>query len=229
MKLLLGILLALVLIEAVAIVGLYLRTEPVHQVTLPLAVPRTARPPEFVADPAIDQSKRLEDLTAKVAALMKEIESLHAEESRNPVQPVPSALPDLHAEAFTGRVRELSVQAIHEEEEKRLLLEFQEKAPEFARHLTEKDKWPVRYGTVEDLEKVLLEWYPRLRTLHLKYRPRRQMLKESDPNYAEWIREDSAIDAWATAELERLYGSPLDRELRGRAGSLVFGYASRPK
>lgn len=88
---------------------------------------------------------------------------------------------------------------------------------------------PLRYGTIEDLEKVLLDWYPRWRALHLKYTPRRQMLEKSDPNYAELIKEDAAIDAWATAELERLYGAPLDRELRGWAWNLVGGYASRVK
>ena len=53
----------------------------------------------------------------------------------------------------------------------------------------------------------------RLLALHLKYTPRRQMLKESDLNYVQWISEDSAIHAWATTELERLYWAPLDREL----------------
>jgi hypothetical protein len=231
MKLLLGILLALVLFEGVAIVGLYVKLDRQPNALITRAEPPTpveaapyTRP---VADPSANQSQRFEEFTANLDALRAEVESLRAAVSRQQVQESPSTPVDLQAEAFKSSVRELSVQALHDEEEKRLLLEFQEKAPELAAHLA--GKWPVRFGTIEDLQRVILDWYPRSRALNLKYTPRGQMLKESDPNYAEWIREDSAIDAWATAELERLYGAPLDRELVGRAWSLIFGYASRVK
>ena len=231
MKLLLGILLALVLIEGVAIVGLYLRQDHRDHALITHAGPgdavETAPPLRPVADPSAGQSKRIEELTAEVAALRAEVESLRAAASRDQVQSTSPAVVDLQAEAFKTTVRELSVQALNDEEERRLLLEFQEKVAQFSANVPE--KWPVRYGTVEDLQKVLLDWYPRSRALHLKYTPRRQMLKESDPNYAEWIKEDSAIDAWAATELERLYGAPLDRELKRRAWELVSGYASRPK
>ena len=124
-------------------------------------------------------------------------------------------------------MRELSVQAVHDEEEQTLLRDFQDKAPHHAAGLA--GMWPVKFGTVGDLEKVLVEWYSRLRPVYLKYAPTGRMPDKSDANYDDWISEFKSVEQWGVGELQRLYGTPLDPDLEQKARHLVYvlGTASK--
>src|SRR5688572_15142983 len=115
MKLLLGILLALVLIEGVAIVGLYLRPEPVQQAALPSAVPQGTVPSLPAADSSGDQSRQLAELSAKVEALQKQLESLQSELRREDVTAALDSALDLQEDAFKNSVVDEASQSIEGE------------------------------------------------------------------------------------------------------------------
>jgi hypothetical protein len=216
MKLLLGILLALVLIEGVAIVGLYLRQDQQPHALITRAGPgapvETA--PSTLPVPATSdgQSQRFEEFTANLEALRAEVESLRAAGNREQVQPAPSPLVDLHADAFKSSVRELSVQAVSSAEEAKRFLAFQAQVPRLASDLL--SRRPLKYGTSEDLERIFLELNRRSRGLHLEFMPTGKKIVQTDANYPAWFSRDADLDAWAVGELERLYGIPLDLNIK---------------
>jgi hypothetical protein len=224
MRLLLGILLALVLIEGVAIVGLYLRTEPVQQAALPSAVPQVPATSQPITGDSAEQSRRFDQITASLDGLRAEVESLRASGSREQVQPAPSPLVYLQAEAFKSSVRELSVQAVADAEVQKRFLAFKDAAAQLARQLLATR--PLKYGTVEDLEKLFLELYRRSRSLHREFMPTGKELVQSDANYPAWFSKNVDLDAWAVAEFERLYGIPLDLNIKIWARQSVDRYAS---
>jgi hypothetical protein len=212
MKQLLGILLALVLIEGVAIVGLYMRPEPAQQTALPSADTQGAAPSQPDISPSADQSQRFAEFTAKLEALTAEVESLRAAANREPVQSAPSTAIDLQAEAFKSSVRELSVQAVSDAEEEKRFLAFREQAPALARDLL--SRRPLKFGTSEDLEKLFVELFRRSRALQIEFMPTGKKLVQTDANYPAWFSGDADLDAWAVGELEKLYGIPLDLNIK---------------
>ena len=109
-------------------------------------------------------------------------------------------------------MRELSVQAVSDAEEEKRLLVFQDRAPSIAQNLL--SRRPLKYGTPEDLERFFLELYRRSRALHLEFSPTGKQLVPTDANHPAWFSKDADLDAWAVAELERLYGIPLDLNIK---------------
>src|SRR5688572_25135051 len=153
MKLLLGILLTLVLLEGVAIVGLYRRLDHRDHALITHAGPPTpveaAPSTRPVPDPSAGQSQRFEEFTTNLEALRAEVESFRAAGNREQVQSPPPTLVDLQAEVFKSSVRQLSVQAVSDAEEEKRFLAFQDQAPALARNLL--SRRPLKYGTSQDL------------------------------------------------------------------------------
>jgi hypothetical protein len=224
MKLLLGILLALVLIEGVAIVGLYLRSEPREQAALPLAAAPDGSASRPVAEHSADLAQRVEELTAMVTELEAKLEALPAEDARQSQGSPAVTWKDLEDERFGNRVQELALGAVSEQQELVRKTIFKQKADEIAKSLS--DQWPLRYGTLDDLSRLLVESYSRERSFFLRYTPDGVMLAETDPRHAEWNAETLKHEQWARSELQALYGSPLDPVLDQKVRLTVSAYAS---
>src|SRR5688572_28785178 len=111
MKLLLGIFLALVLIEGVAIVGLYLSQEPSQVAALPSAATQGTSSSDRVPSPPGDQSKQLAELSAKVEALQKQLESIQSELRRDEVTAAPDSTLDLQGDVFKNTVADEALQS----------------------------------------------------------------------------------------------------------------------
>jgi len=228
MKWLVGVLLVVVALEATVLVFFQLRLDRIDggESSGPpdggAAAPATLAQRE--ADSPSTLQTRIEELASTVAGLQSQIDAIRGNKPREPVLPPVVTSEYLESQEFRARIGEYALETIKHEEERRRLLAFEEKVPQFAQAII--DRWPLRYGGIDDLEAVLQEWYPRMRTIWLEYTPDGKQLTETDPRRAARINEVQLLRNWAGGELQLLYGVPLAPELRQYAEHLVKGYAS---
>jgi len=225
MKWLVGLLLVAVALEGVGVVWLICRQDQAPAAIGSSSQPRAATPPSNTSS---SDEGRLEQKVAALGSAVEDLrarlESLQSTQNRKAESAPALDVEDLDDERFVQRVHQLSLEAVAQRDEQDRRLAFEQKSGQFAQSIA--DRWPLRYGSLDDLAAILARAYERQRAIFLKYTPDGIQLSESDPNRAPWIAESQAYDSWIQGEFQTLYGSPLPQGMESLARSVITGAAA---